>query len=169
MYKTMQRKDWAFHVCTVWLLILYVLSTHHSPVKLLTALISDKGEQNQTPAHHHRAHFFHTPPSPSNKHSCELETASKNPLRYFVGIWRKRSKRFTRAPPVLITILHILGKSQQIWRKKEWRLCNRAAAHYSMSWRTSHQLSHVVSLRVSTYAMKARTRHKFSWNHGGTQ
>ena len=141
-----------------------VLRSNYSP---LWWDLSDKGQQNQTPAHHHREHFFHTNTMPSKKCSCESykETESKNSLEYFVGIWRKRCKWFTRAPPVLTTISHILRKSQQTQRKKESRLCNRAAARYSMSWRNGHQISNAVSLTALKYAVTACTNCKFYWNY----
>lgn len=50
------------------------------------------------------------------RHSCESykESESKIPHEYYAGIRRKRCKWFPRAPPVLMTISYILGKSQQI-------------------------------------------------------
>lgn len=104
-----------FQAGMIQLLILHFLCTFHSTAILFTppkGSIS-KGYQSQSPA---QTAFVPTNTLLRERRSCESykESESKIPHEYYAGIRRKRCKWFPRAPPVLMTISYILGKSQQI-------------------------------------------------------
>lgn len=160
----MQKKDWVFQVCMVRLLILHFLGTFHSTAKLLTPPVGSISQRISEWIPSTESISPHKHLAEGEMQLWELQRIrEQEPSRILCWYQKEKMQMVPQTPPVLVTISYILGKSQQIWRKKEPQPCSRAAAGIPCTGETTS--SFPVLCLCQCWSTRVNTQGTFYCNH----